>query len=535
LIEPAAGVYDCLAVSMRKPSHLIPLFVLALSLAAPAQRGERPAAAPAPAAAQAPGTPAAPAAAPPKVEEKTSTTSHSIQIGGQTVKYTATAGTLTLKKEDGTPTASMFYVAYTKDDVPDLTRRPVTFAFNGGPGSSSVWLQMGALGPKRVAMDAEGKPLPPPYRLVDNEYSILDMTDLVFIDPVSTGYSRAVPESSANTFHGFTGDLQSVGEFIRQYATRHARWTSPKFLAGESYGTTRAAALSGYLQQTLGMNLNGIVLISSVLNFGTISFDSGNDLPYILFLPTYTATAWYHKKLAKDLETAGLEKAVEEARRYAVGPYSAALFKGDAISQEERAAVAKNVARLAGLSPQFVDESNLRIGMQRFAKELLRDQRRTIGRYDSRLEGTDIDAAGDRPEYDPSYASVQGPYTAAFNQYVRADLKFESDLPYEILTGRVRPWSYREYENRYVNVAETLRQSITQNPALKVYVACGYYDLATPFFAAEYTMNHMLLDPTLRKNVALGYYEAGHMLYTDLKSLTKSKQEIAKFYAASLP
>src|ERR1035438_252139 len=268
----------------------------------------------APPAAEAPAAATTPAAPAPKVEEKTSTTSHTIQIGGQSIKYTATAGTVVLRKEDGTATASMFYVAYTKDDVSDIGRRPLTFAFNGGPGSSSVWLQMGALGPKRVAMDAEGKALPPPSKLVDNEYSILDLTDLVFIDPVSTGYSRAVPETTAATFHGFTGDLQSVGEFIRLYTTRHTRWASPKFLAGESYGTTRAVALSGYLQQTLGMDLNGIVLFPSVLNFGTISFDSGNDLPYASFLPTYAATAWYHKKLAKDLQAAALEKVVEIGR-----------------------------------------------------------------------------------------------------------------------------------------------------------------------------------------------------------------------------
>jgi carboxypeptidase C (cathepsin A) len=514
---------------------VLPL-VAALALPAYSQggRGGRGQSAASPAA-EAPSAATTPAAPAPKVEDKTSITSHAIEIGGQSIKYTATAGTVVLRKEDGTATASIFYVAYTKDDVADIAHRPLTFAFNGGPGSSSVWLQMGALGPKRVAMDAEGKALPPPSKLVDNEYSILDLTDLVFIDPVSTGYSRAVPESTAATFHGFTGDVQSVGEFIRLYTTRHTRWASPKFLAGESYGTTRAAALSGYLQQTLGMDLNGIVLISSVLNFGAISFDAGNDLPYVTFLPTYAATAWYHKKLAKDLQAEPLEKVADEARRYAGGPYLAALFKGDTLTAEERAAVVKNVARLTGLSPRFVEESNLRISMQRFAKELLRDERRTVGRYDGRLEGADIDAAGATPEYDPSYSSVQGPFTAALNQYVRSELKFEDDIPYEILTDRVRPWNYREFENRYVNVAETLRSAMTQNPALKVYVACGYYDMATPFFSAEYTLDHMLLEPSLRSHISLGYYEAGHMIYTHLKSLEKAKQDISKFMTASLP
>ncbi|MBZ5581132.1 MAG: peptidase S10 [Acidobacteriia bacterium] len=514
---------------MKRRSVVLLTLAAALALPSYSQRPNRQPEAP-PAAGAAQGAAPAPAGPPPKVEEKTSTTSHSIQIAGQTVNYTATAGTLVLKKEDGTPTASMFYVAYTRDGVGDVARRPITFAFNGGPGSSAVWLQMGALGPKRVALAPDGTPLPPPYRMVDNEYSILDITDLVFIDPVSTGYSRAVPESTATNFHGYTGDLQSVGEFIRQYATRNSRWLSPKFLAGESYGTTRAAALSSYLQQTLGMNLNGVVLISSVLNFQTISFGIGNDLPYALFLPTYTATAWFHHKLPQDLQSAGLAKAVDESRRYAGGPYQTALFKGDGLSAEERAAVVKNLARLTGLSAKFIEGWNLRIPMGSFSKELLRDQRRTVGRYDSRLEGTDLEAASDQPDYDPSYASVQGPYTAVFNQYVHDELKFQTDLAYEVLTARVQPWSFREFENRYVNVAERLRSAMTQNAALRVYVACGYYDLATPFFGAEYTVSHMLLDAGLRSHIQLGYFEAGHMLYTNLKSLGALKAELAKFY-----
>jgi carboxypeptidase C (cathepsin A) len=504
-----------------------------LALTVSAQRGGNgpPPQAEPPSATAAPSAP--PAAA--KVEEKTSKTEHSIQINGQTVKYTAIAGTMLLKKEDGTPTASIFYIAYTKDDVADVSKRPLTFAFNGGPGSSSVWLHMGTLGPKRVVMDPEGNPTPPPYKFTDNEYSLLDQTDLVFIDPVSTGYSRAVPENTAKNFHSLKGDLESVGDFIRLYTTRNARWISPKFLAGESYGTTRAAALSGHLQDSLGISLNGIILLSSVLNFGAIRFDAGNDLPYPLFLPTYTAAAWYHNKLPKDLQTGGLLKAVEESKRFAAGPYLLALFKGDSISAEERTAVVKSMARLTGLSPQYIDESNLRVRAGRFEKELLRDQRRTLGRYDSRLEGVDEDAASSNPEYDPSYASVQGAFTAAWNQYVRTELKFESDLPYEVLTGRVNPWSYQEYENQYVNVADTLREAMTQNAALKVFVGAGYYDLATPFFSAEYTLSHMGLDAKLRDHISMGYYEAGHMMYTQLKSLQKARQDLSKFMAACLP
>jgi carboxypeptidase C (cathepsin A) len=474
-------------------------------------------------------------ATPPKVEEKNSKTEHTIQLNGQTIKYTALAGTMVLKKEDGTPTASIFYIAYTKDDVADLSKRPLTFAFNGGPGSSSVWLHMGTLGPKRVVMDPEGNPMPPPYKFTDNEYSLLDLTDLVFIDPVSTGYSRAVPDNTARDFHSLKGDLDSVAEFIRLYTTRNERWASPKFLAGESYGTTRAAALSGYLQDNLGMNLNGILLLSSVLNFGAISFDPGNDLPYALFLPTYTAAAWYHNKLPKDLQAAGLQKAIDESQRYAAGPYTNALFKGDSITAEERAAVVKNLARLTGLPPQYIDQSNLRVRADRFEKELLLDQRRTLGRYDSRLEGVDEDATASYPDFDPSYASVQGAFTAAFNQYVRTELKFDSDLPYEVLTSKVQPWSFQGYENRYVNVANTLRDAMIENGSLKVFVGMGYYDLATPFFSQEYTLDHMGLDPKLRDHISISYYQAGHMMYTHLKSLEKARQDLGKFMASCLP
>ncbi|HLY16144.1 MAG TPA: hypothetical protein VKR61_02915 [Bryobacteraceae bacterium] len=467
-------------------------------------------------------------------EEKISETKHSIQIGGKDLKYTATAGTMLLKKEDGTATASIFYIAYVKDDVQDTAHRPLTFAFNGGPGSSSVWLQMGALGPKRVMMDPEGNPLPPPYKLVDNEYSILDHTDLVFIDPVSTGFSRAIPEQDAKNFHSINGDTESVAEFIRLYTTRHSRWTSPKFLAGESYGTTRAANLSGYLQQRQGFALNGIMLMSAVLNFGTISFDRGNDLPYLLFLPTYTATAWYHKKLPPDL-MASQSKALDESKRFASHEYALALLKGDTISAEERAQTAQRLARLTGLSAKFIDESNLRVPIFRFTKELLRDERRTVGRYDSRLEGIDLDPTSATPDYDPSYASVYAPFTAAWNQYVRAELKWESDLPYEILTGRVRPWTWDDFTNRYVNVSDSLRSAMTQNRDLKVFVANGHYDLATPFFATEYTFDHLGLDATLRNHVSMDFFEAGHMMYTFKPSLERLKSDLAKFIASAAP
>ena len=471
---------------------------------------------------------------PPAPEEKIVQTKHSVKIGGQEIKYTATAGTILLKLEDGTPKASIFYVAYAKDDVSDASQRPLTFSFNGGPGSASVWLHLGLFGPRRVQMGDAGALLPPPYKLVNNDVSLLDVSDLVFIDPVSTGYSRAVPGEAPKQFHGITEDVESVADFIRLYATRNKRWSSPKFLAGESYGTTRAAGLSGYLQQRYGMYLNGIVLISTILNFETAEFDTGNDLPYILYLPTYTAIAWYHKKLPADLQGGDVQKAVEESRKFAVGEYADALMTGDALPSARRAEIIQKISRLAGLSPDYIDRTNLRIEIQRFTKELLRSERRTIGRIDARFTGFDRDAAGERPEFDPSIAAIIGPYSGMLNDYVRNDLKFDSDLPYEVLTGRVRPWNYAPYENRYVNVAETLRGAMTQNPFLHVFVAKGYYDLATPFFAADYTFDHLGLDPTLRGHLSGAYYEAGHMMYVHPPSLAKLKTDIALFIKSSM-
>src|SRR6267142_3278885 len=467
-------------------------------------------------------------------EDKSVQTKHSVKIGGQEIKYTATAGTMLLKLEDGTPKASVFFVAYTRDDVQDATKRPITFAFNGGPGAGSLWLHIGALGPRRVEMGDVGNLLPPPYKIVDNESSLLDVTDIVFIDPVSTGYSRAVPGETPNQFHGVEQDVQSVGDFIRLWATRNRRWGPPKFLAGESYGTTRAAGLSGYLQQRYGMYLNGIILISSILNFQTAEFDTGNDLPYILFLPTYTAIAWYHKKLPADLQ-GDLQKAVNESRTFAAGEYAEALMAGDALSKAKRTEIAQKLSRLTGLSADYIDRSDLRIEIQRFDKELLKSERRTVGRLDGRFTGIDADAAGARPDYDPSLAAIVGPYTAILNEYVRGVLEFESDLPYEFLTGRVRPWNYEPYENRYVNVAETLRHAMTQNQILRVFVGKGYYDLATPFFAAEYTFDHLGLDPALRSHLSGAYYEAGHMMYVHPPSLVKLKQDLAQFIQSSTP
>lgn len=468
-------------------------------------------------------------------EEKLSTTRHTATIGGRQIAYTATAGNLVLKQEDGTPKASIFFIAYSRDGVTDVSRRPLTFSFNGGPGSSSVWLHLGVLGPKRVLMgDAGGQQPPPPYQIGNNEYSILDQTDLVFIDPVMTGYSRPAPGEDAKQFLGFREDQEWVGEFIRVYTTRFKRWSSPKFLIGESYGTTRAAAVVNYLQDRHGMYFNGVMLVSSILNFQTARFEVGNDLPYILFLPTYTATAWYHRQLPADLQR-DLKAALRESEEFALRDYTLALMKGTDLTEGERRAVAEKLARLTGLSADYIEQTNLRINIHRFTKELLRDQRLTVGRLDSRFTGVDRDAAGEYTDFDPSYAVIQGPYTGALLQYLSAQLGYETDIPYEILTARVRPWSYREFENRYVNVADDLRTAMAQNPALKVFVANGYYDLATPYYATEYTFDHLAYEPHFRDRVSMSYYEAGHMMYVHIPSLEKMKRDLATFLSSVVP
>jgi len=458
----------------------------------------------------------------------------SVTIDGVVVAYEALADTLELKEEDGTGKASVFFVAYTRTDVEDRSARPITFCFNGGPGSSSVWLHLGALGPRRVKMGSEGEAPPPPYELVDNEHSILDLSDLVFIDPVTTGYSRPAKGEDPAQFHGVSEDVEWVAEFIRLYTTRFERWGSPKLLAGESYGTTRCAGLAGELQERHGMYLNGIVLVSSILDFQTAHFDPGNDLPYPLFLPSYAATAWFHGRLDEALSR-DLRRTLDEVEEFALGEYASALMRGDGLGQDARQRVVEKLARYTGLSPSYVERSNLRIRIGRFVKELRRDERVTVGRLDSRFTGRDADAAGESYEYDPSYAAIQGPYTATLNHYLRSELGFESDLPYEILTGRVQPWSYADYQNQYVNVAETLRGAISRNPSLRVFVASGYYDLATPYFATRYTFAHLGLEPELRGNVTMAYYESGHMMYVRAASLAKLKRDLTGFYGAAVP
>ncbi|MBE2236678.1 MAG: peptidase S10 [Caldilineaceae bacterium] len=466
----------------------------------------------------------------PKIElqDEIVVTEHSAHIDGSEVAYTATTGRIVMKDEEGKAQATVFFVAYTRKNSEDARVRPLLFSFNGGPGSSSVWLHLGLLGPRRVLAGDAGQLAPPPYQLVDNDYSLLDVADIVFIDPVSTGYSRPAPGEEAKQFHGLEQDIESVGEFIRLYVTRYKRWASPKFLIGESYGTTRAAGLAGHLQRQHGMYLNGLLLISSVLNFQTLEFEPGNDLPYVLFLPTYAATAWYHGRLDADLQ-ADLQKTIHEASAFAAGDYAHALFQGSALSAAAHADMVNRVARYTGLSEAYVETSNLRIEIFRFCKELLRGTRRTVGRLDSRFIGLDRDAAGERGEHDPSYAAIQGAYSSAMNAYVREELAFASDLPYAVLTGLYETWDYSKHQNKYVDVSETLRASITQNPFLKVFIANGYYDLATPFFATEYTVNHLHLEAALRDHVRMAYYAAGHMMYVHEDSLAQLRIDIIDF------
>jgi carboxypeptidase C (cathepsin A) len=348
------------------------------------------------------------------------------------------------------------------------------------------------------------------------------------------GYSRPLPGEKAKQFHGFEKDIHSVGDFIRLYTTRAGRWGSPKFLIGESYGTTRAAGLSGYLQERHGMYLNGIMLISSVLDFGTLLFQPGNDLPYLLFLPTYAATAHYHRRLSGALQGLPLADLVDEVRAFALGDYASALLQGHALPAEEEEQIARRVAGYIGVSEDFVLRHNLRVPIFRFTKELRRDEGLTVGRLDSRFTGADRDRGGERFEYDPSYAVIQGPYTATFNDYVRRQLEFESDTPYEILTDRVHPWSYEKFQNAYVYVAETLRKAMNVNPYLKVFVGNGYYDLATPFLATEYTFKHLMLPPERRGDVTMAYYEAGHMMYVQQQALAQVKADLAAFLDSAL-
>jgi carboxypeptidase C (cathepsin A) len=467
-------------------------------------------------------------------EERLVETRGQVSIEGRPVEYLARTGTLVLRDGDDKPSASVFYVAYFKQGETNLARRPITFSFNGGPGSSSVWMHLGLLGPRRVRLQPDGMAVPPPYTLMDNEFSLLDTTDLVFIDPVSTGFSRAIKSEDARKFHGLREDISSVGDFIRLFVTRHQRWASPKFVIGESYGTTRAAGLSGELAQRHKMNLNGIMLVSTVLNFATLDFEEGNDLPYVLFLPTYAAAAWHHKKLAPEFQQLPLPGLLARVEAFATGDYQQILFRGASASAAERRKVATTLAGFTGLTPEFVERANLRVRMSRFAAELLAGESQVVGRFDSRYRGPVRDRLAGGQEYDPSAEAVFSVFGSTFNHYLRTELRYESDVSYELLNGAVNPWNWGE-QNSYVNVGEILAGAMTRNPFLKVYVANGFFDLATPYFASRYTFNHLNVDAALLRNLSQEDYTAGHMMYLNVPDLKKMKQDLVSFINGAVP
>lgn len=482
---------------------------------------------------QAPQAPAAPAtgAAPAReeyfgpAEEKVSVTQHSVRVDGREVKYTATVGTIPIRLDNNTVQARMFFVAYTKDGE-DAKSRPVSFLYNGGPGSASVWLHMGSFAPKHVRMADEGFQPAPPFRLQDNDNSLIETTDLVFVDAISTGFSRTAPGVSPTQFHGQDGDIRAFGEFINGWLGQFNRWSSPKYLMGESYGTIRSAGLAAELQSRHGIDLNGIVLISSLLTYQTLSPSLSNDVAWAANIETFTADAWYHKKLPADLQSKALKQVVDESRAFAWGEYSAALTKGNTLTAAEKQGVAAKLARLSGLSTQFILSANLRVSAERFRKELLRDQRLVLGRLDGRYTSLDADAAGERQEFDPSNQALQGPYTATFQDYLRNELKWETDLRYPT-SGNVRPWAYDQ--NKYMDMTDALRGTMTRNPYLKVFVAIGYYDMATVMGGAEHNFTHLAYDKQVTDRVSYGYYEGGHMMYTRPSAHRALKNDIVKF------
>ena len=452
------------------------------------------------------------AAQAPHPEDTSSVTRHSIRIGGQAVNYTATAGTYWMQDDKGKNVASLFYVYYTRDDVADRAARPLFISFNGGPGSSSVWMHMGFTGPRRVVYDEDGFMLRPPYRLEDNQYSILDIADIVYID------------EPPHRFHGVMEDIQSVGDFIQAFVTRNRRWDSPKFVIGESYGTTRASGLAGYLQTNHRMYLNGVILVSMT----GLDVEKGVDVGFATGLPHYTATAWYHKALPADLQAKPLRAVLDEAEPFAMGPYLSALVKGHDLPDAERDQVASAVARITGLSADYVKRADLRVGRERFRKELLRSRGLTVGRLDSRYTGLDRDEAGETYDFDPAMESWNGPFAGVVNTYLRDELKYETDLTYNIF-GPVNPWN----RSGTVNVGEMLRGAMARNPFLRVMILEGYYDGATDYFGAEYTIGHLDPGGQLKDRFTWGFYECGHMMYIKNSELAKTKKDLAAFVQAA--
>jgi carboxypeptidase C (cathepsin A) len=505
------------------PNRSLCLAIVALLILAPAARGQqRPGSTPdAPQRPQAAGQHEVASA----LDDKASQTSHAIRLDGRELKYTATAGTIPIRLDDGKVAARMFFVAYTKDGE-DAKTRPVSFLYNGGPGSASVWLHMGSFAPRRAQMADEGFQPSPPYQFVDNDNSLIDVSDLVFVDAIDTGYSRAMAGVDNAQFHGQDGDIGAFGEFIAEYLSTYNRWHSPKFLIGESYGTIRSGGLSQELQSRHGVELNGIVLVSALLTYQTLSPAPNNDVAWAVQIQTFAATAWYHKKLPPDLQQKSIKQVVDDARTFAFGDYMLALTKGNTLTDAERNAMAEKLARYTGLSAKFILSANLRVDSARFRKELLRDKRLVVGRLDGRFTALDADAAGERQEFDPSNTALQGAYVALFQDYVKNELKWESDLHYPT-SGNVRPWTY--VQNRYMDTTDALRLTMAKNPFLKVLLVCGYFDMATYVGGAEFNLTHLAYDRQITDRVSYGYYEAGHMMYIRPSAHAALKKDVTAF------
>ncbi len=436
-----------------------------------------------------------------------------------------------LKNSSGETEAHIFYMAYTLDGVSDVSKRPLTFCFNGGPGSASMWVHMGGMGPRSPKLMPNGTMPPPPYQIKDNQDTWLGMTDLVFIDPVGTGYSRAKTVEVARRMNSVNGDIQSVGEFMRLYVSHDNRELSPLFIAGESYGTFRAAGLAGYLIDH-GLAFNGVVLIGTTLNLETI-WSRSDDLVYELELPTYAADAWYHKKVAPECQKKDLKSFLREVQDFATGEYALALNKGDSLGGSERKAIVDKLVRYTGLDAQYIEQSNLRYDVQHFSRQLLRDKNETIGRYDGRITGASALNTGETSEFDPSSTEITPPFMAAFTNYIRTELNYKTDMFY-YPSGGIQPWNY-EVQNGFGDTTSLLRNALTKNPYMKVLVAAAYYDLATPFYAVQYTFNHMGLNPDMHKRISWAYYESGHMLYIDSTSHTKLRHDVGEFLSSALP